>query len=245
MRPVVKWDPQHGEGIREEYPNYRDAKPHLCRNLGTMCSYCEKAYTDGRDLHVEHVQPKGYKDAEENALYAHLETAWSNFLLACPTCNGPDNKGDKNVVLGHCHLPHLNNTFLSLRYRPGGVVEVNPVLSGLSAENADNLLRLVGLDKSPRTSSPQDKRCLVRSEKWNLAQRYLDKYRRGRADVETIIDLAKGHGCWSIWFTVFQGCDEVREALIEQFPGTAARCFDASRHYEPVNRNPDNPNDPI
>lgn len=245
MRPVVKWDPQKEKSIKEEYPKYGEAKPDLCRNLGTICSYCEKTYQDDRDLHVEHVQPKKYKDANGNYIYAHLETVWNNFLLSCPTCNGPDNKGNKNVILGQCHLPHLNNTFLSLCYKAGGVVEVNPALNGDSAANAHNLLQLIGLNKGPKNSSRKDKRWLIRSQKWDIAQRYLDKYRNKRVDVDTIIDLAKGYGCWSIWFSVFKGYDEVRKALIEQFPGTARDCFDAANHYEPINRNPDNPNDPV
>lgn len=64
-------------------------------------------------------------------------------------------------------------------------------------------------------------------------------------DVQTIVDLVKGHGCWSIWFTVFKGHDEVRKALIENFPGTAASCFDAQNHFEPIYRNPQDDEDPV
>lgn len=117
MRPVVKLAPGKypcGDGssltIKTDYhPNYKDAKPHLVFNLGCMCSYCEKAFDDERELAVEHIQAKKYKDENGNYPYAALETKWENFLLSCATCNGPDNKGDKNVVYGECHLPHLNN----------------------------------------------------------------------------------------------------------------------------------------
>ncbi len=245
MRPVEKWNPDNVNDIKENYPNYRDAKPLLCMNLGKVCSYCEKAYDDERDLHVEHIQPKNYKDSNGNYIYAHLKTAWSNFLLSCPTCNGTDNKDTKNVVYGECHLPHINNTFLSLSYKAGGVVEVNPSLKGKSAANAHALLELVGLNKSPKTSCPKDHRWKVRLEKWNLATTFLKKYLNGTVDVETIIELAKGHGCWSIWFTVFKGHDDVLKALIEEFPGTAASCFDSNNHFEPICRNPDNAIDPV
>ena len=50
---------------------------------------------------------------------------------------------------------------------------------------------------------------------------------------------------WSIWFTVFKNHDEVRAAMIDAFPGTAKNCFDPDNHYEPIDRNPDNPNDPV
>lgn len=245
MRPVDKWDPQHHATIKATYTHYQDAKPDLCRNLGTMCSYCEKAYADERDLQVEHIQPKKYKDATGNYIYAHLETAWSNFLLSCPTCNGQDNKDTKNVVYGQCHLPHLNNTFLSLCYKAGGVVEVNPALTGTSAANARVLLELVGLDKGPDDSCPTDHRWQIRSRNWDLASRYQKMYAARDVKLETIIDLAKARGCWSIWFTVFRGHDEVREALIRAFPGTAASCFDALDHYDPIPRNPHNAADPV
>ncbi len=252
MRPVTKLSPgvyhcQDGFTIQinSGYPDYRDAKYPLVFNLGRMCSYCEKSFDDERELAVEHIQAKRYKDGNGNYPYEALATKWDNFLLSCATCNGPDNKGDKNVVYGECHLPHLNNTFLSLRYKAGGVVEVNPALRGKSLDNAKALLLLVGLNKGPKDSRPKDKRWLVRTEKWNLAMRYLRKLEAGSTDVETIVDLVKGHGCWSIWFTVFKEHPEVLKELIEQFPGTAKECFDPANNYEPVPRNPQNNIDPV
>lgn len=105
MRPVEKWNPENEPRINDNYPNYKDAKHTLCMNLGTICSYCEKAYDDEWDLQVEHIQPQKYKDADGNYIYAHLETAWSNFLLSCPTCNGADNKDTKTLCMevATCH----------------------------------------------------------------------------------------------------------------------------------------------
>ncbi len=243
MRPVVKLNPgtytmQDESTLRIEntYNHYQDAKPALVYNLGKFCSYCEDAYHQERDLHVEHVQPKGY---EENGvkIYAHLEKEWSNFLLSCATCNGPDNKDTQNVVLNECHLPHLNNTFKSLVYKAGGVVEVNPELTGDAYAHAKALIELVGLDKSPATSCKGDTRWKKRSKDWNIAQDYKDKYKEGRIEIKTITDLVENGGGWSIWFTVFRGYDEVRKALLE-FPGTAKQFFDAANHYEPLDRNP-------
>jgi len=245
MRPVEKWEPADHPDIKTIYPRYQEAKPDLGRNLGTMCSYCEKAYADERDLQVEHIQPKKYKDANGNYIYASLETAWSNFLLSCSTCNGRDNKDTKNVEYGKCHLPHINNTFLSLCYKAGGVVEVNPTLTGRSAANARALLELVGLDKSPKSSCSSDKRWQIRSTSWDMAVRYLNMYKAHNVQLETIVDLVQARGCWSIWFTVFKGHDEVRQALIQAFPGTAISCFDSQDHYEPIHRNPQNDDDPV
>ncbi len=240
MRPVVKWSVGRivlkPDGSRctvcAHYDPYTDAKPLLELNLGTYCSYCENAYHLYRDLAVEHIQPK--------SLYEPLATSWDNFLLGCNTCNGIDNKGEKDVVLANCHLPHKNNTFLSLTYKEGGVVEVNQALTGVSRRNAENLLSLVGLDKTPRTSRPTDNRIRKRTEDWNLAKRYLAKYQSDSCDIDTIINLVEARGGWSIWFTVFAEakCDEVLRRLINDFPGTCAACFDPNNHYVPIERNP-------
>lgn len=246
MRPVVKLPvgsevetDSRGVQIAETYTPYRNAKPVLIASLGRYCSYCECAYLQDRDLHVEHIQPKGLP------VYSHLQYSWSNFLLSCATCNGPDNKCNKDVRLGDVHLPHRNNTFLSLVYKDGGVVMVNPDLEGLSKQHAENLLKLVGLDKGPATSKSGDTRWRVRKEVWHLAERYERKYAEGMCDIEAVIDLAKTKGHWSIWFTVFASHAEVRRRLIIEFPGTASLCFDASNGYEPLHRNPHNADDRV
>lgn len=237
MRPVVKLSPgiyTNSDGsqieIKSSYSRYQEAKSALIFNLGQICSYCEQAYHQDRDLAVEHVQPKSKYDS--------LKAQWSNFLLSCGTCNGRDNKGTKEVVLEECHLPHLNNTFKSLVYKAGGVVEVNPSLSGNAFTHAKNLLDLVGLGKSPETSAKGDTRWKERQKVWELAERYKKQYETGTLPIETIIDLVKARGGWSIWFTVFKRNDEVRKALLD-FPGTAKDCFDEGNHYEPIDRNPE------
>ena len=74
MRPVTKAGVGDlmtlGDGtqhiVAATYNPYQDAKAALVVNLGRFCSYCEEAYHYDRDLHVEHVQPKGLPQ------YAHL-----------------------------------------------------------------------------------------------------------------------------------------------------------------------------
>ena len=239
MRPVEK--KQSGDTIQLEdssthtisviYNPYKSAKAVLIINIGRFCSYCEDAYHQDRDLHVEHVQPKGLSQ------YADLEFVWTNFLLGCATCNGADNKGDKDVLLSQINLPHRNNTFISLKYMPGGVVTVNPNLSGRAYAHALALLELVGLNKSPMESKPGDTRWRKRKKDWDLAELYLLKFEANCCDVDTIIELVLARGGWSIWFTIFRGHDSVRKALIEKIPGTCISCFDAQNHYEPIGRN--------
>lgn len=241
MRPIVKYSV--GEIVRledgcsisvqDKYHPYQDAKHLLCANIGLNCVYCEASYPYPRDVHVEHVLPK-----DPTQGYSHLESDWDNFLLACATCNGVDNKGNKVNLPQDCHYPHLNNTFLSFKYDRGGVVVVNPDLTGLSYNKAKTLLEMVGLDKSPLTSNPGDYRCHNRRKQWNIAETYRARYVNGKLDIDCLIDYVIQAGSWSIWFTVFEGLDEVRKQLIDRFPGTASSCFDAQNHYNPVPRNP-------
>ncbi len=72
---------------------------------------------------------------------------------------------------------------------------------------------------------------------WKLAKRYREKYDAGKLDVEAFLDLVKARGYWSVWFTVFDGADDIRRVLIESFQGTCAACFDAQNHYRPIPRN--------
>ncbi len=247
MRPVNKLQPgdsvilEDGSThvILDQYIPYQDAKDPLCANIGKYCSYCENPVCNIRGLDVEHVLPK-----DPALKYTHLQYKWDNFLIACPTCNGADNKGIKVAQTTDCHYPHINNTFLSLKYNKGGVVVVNDKLTGLSLKKAQALMDLVRLDKTPVTSNPKDKRWLYRSQQWDLAERFRDRYQAKRIDLDCLIDAIKAFGYWSIWFTVFDGIDEVRQRLISDFPGTAAQCFDPGNHYNPIERNPGEP-DPV
>ncbi len=247
MRPVNK--KQIGESIvlengitvevSEDYPNYQKARPVLIANLGHYCSYCEDCFKSGTNLQTEHVQPKGLEISGIKP-YAELSTKWDNFLLGCATCNGPGNKWKKNVELENIHLPHRNNTYLSLVYKEAGVVIPNPQLSGKSLSNAKELISLVGLDKE---DSDTDGRCGMRREAWQKAVTFLKDYENGEIALRHLIEYIKVYGCWSIWFTVFKEHREVREALVEQFPGTSRECFD--ENYNPIPKHPKNEDDPI
>lgn len=245
MRPVEKWAVDTPVVIdnatyivQSDYNSYRKAKELLLRNLGDYCSYCGKS--DPQDLQLEHICPQ--------SLYPNLATKWDNFLLACATCNGAGNKGKKDVVIGECHLPHLNNTFMSFVYKTGGVIVVNPLLDGISRRNAEALYNLVGLGKLPTKDEKEedtDKRAMVRLRTWNMAVKYRKEFDEGNFNLDKLIDYIMSSGGWSIWFTVFKGVDQVRKRLIDEFPGTAKDCFDANNHYEPIFRNPNDPIDPV
>lgn len=244
MRPVSKLKPGdtieiegRTEEIREEYDPYQNAKKPLIENLGSYCSYCETKLTLDAHNEVEHIVPK--------KRHSESETKWENFLIGCNACNNKGAKGEKSIIADSeyigAHLPHLNNTFLSFKYEDLGFVKVNEDLPEESKKHAEQLFNLVKLGAYGRAATPADNRWKNRMEAWNLANRHLNK----TSDVDTIVDLAKGYGYWSVWFTVFKGCDEVRKALIERFPGTAQECFDPNNGYEPIPRNPDNASDSV
>lgn len=247
MRPVAK--KRVGECIvlkdgtmhtvQEDYKPYGKARPVLLANLGNYCSYCEDVFHSGTNLQTEHIQPKGL-DVSGVKPYQELSTKWDNFLLGCATCNGKGNKGDKDVHLNDIHLPHRNNTYLSLLYKEAGVVIPNPVLKGNSLLHAQALIELVGLDKE---DSDTDGRCGMRREIWDKAVTYLEDYKNGEIRLKHLIDFIKASGGWSIWFTVFKDFREVREALVNEIPGTSRECFDED--FNPIPRNSDNSDDPI
>ena len=239
MRPVEKKKPGDiveyttsmnetvAHTIKTQYKPYGDAKDPLAANIGAFCSYCEEPRALA-DIHIDHVEPK----SKEGALYD-----WENFLLACNMCNSC--KKDADVDLERTHFPHRDNTYMDFIYDESGRVTVNPALPKEEYEKAENLYNLVKMGRDPfgeGATRNRDFRWRTRFQTWNIAKKYLGKYEAGKSDLDDILELVKGYGHWSIWFTVFKGHDEVRKALIENTPGTCKACFDAENHYEPIAR---------
>lgn len=230
MRPVEKsaW-PQVG-AANKSYNPHTIAKPDLEDNIGTYCSYCE-VYSS--DLEVEHV----ISQHQDNTLTHN----WNNFLLACGRCNGKNNKSNQAVDLAGMHFPHRNNTMISFEYLEGGLVQVNPLLTGNSKAHAEATLKLVGLDKRPGHPkySLNDRRWTDRRVAWELAKKYLVDFESGNGlTAEHIVAFATQRGFFSVWFSVFKNHDNIKELLVNAFQGTANNCFDAANHYSLSNRNP-------
>jgi uncharacterized protein (TIGR02646 family) len=216
--------------IKEDYKKYGDALPILEANLGQYCSYCE---VFSSDKEVEHIISK---DQDKS-----LETKWDNFLVACGRCNGGGNKSNELVNFDVIYFPHTHNTFMCFMYLEGGVVQLNPTLTTNERLKAEALMNLVGLDKyqgNPKYPklNPNDKQWRFRRTAWEWADRFEKDYVANRKTSQDIADFATQNGFFSVWFTVFQAHDDVKQALIEKFTGTAAECFDASNHYEPIKR---------
>ena len=120
MRPV-----ERGTAPRR-YRDYRDAIDDLENALGKYCCYCESFFFSG--LAVEQKLPK--KTCPE------LELEWTNFLLACSTCNSIKRdtvKADSEIL-----WPDLNNTLLALNYSIGGFFFFRGFVRRIKRQDADS-----------------------------------------------------------------------------------------------------------
>lgn len=207
-----------GKVVSATFKEHGDAKDDLIENLGKYCSYCEVPVPPKSSLEVEHIKAM--------SKYAALACSWINFLLGCKNCNPI--KKDEDFEFDEVHLPHINNTFLSFEVKDDGFIQVNTSLDGDEKPKAEKLSLLVGIERRPGHPkySHKDDRWSNRREAWKLAKRYLDKYSVGNASIECLTDLAVANGFFTVWMTVFSAHPEVRQALIDAFPGTAKGCFE-------------------
>ena len=220
MRPVCR-----GPSSRTVvFGNYRDALPDLVGRLGMYCSYCERRIPTG--LAVEHIQPKGLPQ------YTHLIGSWDNFLLGCVNCNAT--KKDKEVVLNSVFIPDRDNTFAAFEYTQDGAVNPAHNLSAAQNQIAIDTLALTGLDKSAGSVMDANGQSVAidrfgqRMEVWILAQNSKDDLSGSPTDEmrRQIVRTAQANGFFSIWMAVFADDPQMRQMLIDAFPGTAKDCFD-------------------
>lgn len=221
MRPV-----QRGTSPQQtDFSDYSDAKRFLVSRLGHYCSYCERPVLT--NLAVEHIQPKGLP------AYKALEGRWENFLLGCVNCNST--KKDKDVVLADVFLPDRDNTCASLDYFADGRIEASAAVPAGSRVLATRLLSLVGLDKPISVYLDENgkqvalDRVAQRMEVWGSAleaKNAVDTHPGNDAMRVLAVKLAKAEGFFSIWMTVFANDTDMRNRLIDAFPGTrGSGCF--------------------
>ena len=214
MRPIERGP------APQAYARYTDAIGDLEDRLGRYCSYCERRLPTG--LAVEHVAPK--------SVHEDRERDWDNFLLGCANCNSI--KGRKDVGEDDVLWPDRHNTVLALTYLRDGFVEVAGGLIPEVEQRARTLIDLVGLDRhggyEGRRPSKRDRRWTDREQAWSLAESCRDSFELDRSarTRDLVIKVARAYGFFSVWFAVFDQHVDVRLALIEAFPGTAASCFD-------------------
>jgi uncharacterized protein (TIGR02646 family) len=216
MRPVDK-----GPAVRH-YAKYQDAKQDLVNRLGSYCCYCERRIATL--LAVEHIQPKGLLQ------YEHLETEWTNFLLACVNCNSA--KVNQPVEPDQIILPDRDNTFLAFDYLVTGEVQVRNGLNANLPALATALLNLTALNRYEHQNWDEDvvfsalERLGQRVQAWDQALEARAAYEAGETSARSVAREASGAGFFSIWMAAFEGIPAVRAELITIFPNTAADCFD-------------------
>lgn len=194
--------PIDGNGSKISNSDYRHARVPLNERIGEYCSYCERT----GDLHVEHVVPKSVNQ--------HLETEWSNLLLGCINCNS--RKSNRNQSREGYLWPDCDMTFSAFEYRSDGRVNVDGNLSQDESCKAKALFDLVGLGEMGTST---DRRPLKRRQAWDQAV-----ITRNLIDSENsrmlAVKLAVKTGFFSVWMAVFQDDNDMRQRLIEAFPGT-------------------------
>lgn len=228
MRPVNKGASPY-TSIRE----YGDALPYLEERIGIYCSYCGAKIDHAPE--IEHVVSKSKRGDK---------TEWKNLLLACKYCNTrksnhttPENKND--------YLwPDENNTELAYSYI-GGIPKVNSQIlsaldaSGETAQKAENLYELVKLGNVPEPGD-KDRRFRQRNKAFDDASYSLQNWKKlketdGKAAMkDQIIRTAKNAVFFSVWMEVFKEEPEMKNALLEAFPGTETRFFDADGNVKPI-----------
>lgn len=222
MRPVQR----AASPFPTDLDKYEDAKPILVARLGPYCSYCERPIHTV--LAVEHIQPK------DLPAYQNLIGRWENFLLACVNCNSC--KKTKDIVLANVLLPDRDNTFAAFCYSPDGSLIPVPDLGLGIKGKASKILEVTGLDK--KICMTQDEngkqvaldRVSQRMQAWAKAEESRNDVLADPTNLalrRAVINLATATGFFSVWMTVFAEEPDIRNCLIDAFPGTrGSGCFD-------------------
>lgn len=223
MRPVN--NVQGGAALT----NHKNAKPDLIAAMGEFCAYCERPI-EAMNLDVEHVKPQ--------KTHARLALTWSNFLLACTSCNTYKRHyqaANRQIgILRKQAWPHLDNTFSAYSYDQHGQVAVSTGLaSALHRQMAQATLEMAGLDRTPAVAASYKSLGLAydvtsrRKNAWTKAQIALAAYQQNPTDVQrqSILGQAEETGFFSIWMIVFAAHSDVKCGLVATFKAAPA-CFD-------------------
>ncbi len=226
MRPIERGaPPQDEQGNDVVFLHYSEARDPLIQRIGDFCSYCEVTMHNSVD--VEHVLPK--------SRHADLERTWSNLLVACSYCN--PTKSDKDVTLSDYFWPDTDNTARAFVYELDQPPQVAGDLTEEEKGIAQQTLELTGVDRAPghRQLSPRDRRWRKRREVWGVALLERANLRDNDTPQQraSAIQVALSRGFWSVGMQVFYDDLDMRERLINAFPGTAHNCFDGETQCVP------------
>lgn len=208
MRPVSKG------AAPNVFTAYGQARDDLKTRIGNYCSYCEM--TLDNLANVEHVQPK--------SKVPKLSLSWENFLLACGYCNST--KGNKDIDLDADIFPDLDNPLMAIKVDKVALT----IRTDASAEHqamGAAFLELVGRGRDPDRDSTD--RWRARSDTYIVIQETLEDLTHENVtdrEKNLAIRVAKGYGHFSMWLSAFDQDSDMKNRLINAFPGTALNCFD-------------------
>ena len=223
MRPVERGPcPRDATGEDVVLDPYNHARPHLIGRTGDYCWFCEMPHPT---VAVEHIR---YKDNNPD-----LRCEWSNFLLACPSCNSTKGtKVDTQADVDRHLWPHLHRTFDAFVYSREGIVRLAEVADPVFAARARATEELVGLTRRPGNGLTKeqilrgsDRRYEKRRVAWEEAvEARKDLWEQDTPVVrKQILKSARAVGFWSVWMTVFHDDEAMRTELCnEAFRGTAS-----------------------
>lgn len=209
--------------------SHKDAKPGLIAAMGEFCAYCERPI-EAMNLDVEHVKPQ--------KTHLRLALTWSNFLLACTSCNTYKRhyqSANRQIgILRKQAWPHLDNTFSAYSYDQHGRVTVSPALASAAHQQmAQKTLEMAGLNRTPAVAANYQSLGLIyditsrRKKAWGKAQIALAAYQQNPTDMQrqSILNQAEETGFFSIWMNVFAAHPDVKRGLVATFKASPA-CFD-------------------
>lgn len=232
MKPVNK-------GISSKsYSKHTHAKPDLIAKAGEYCSYCERL-VPATHIHVEHIYPQ--------LAHPHLVLVWSNFLLACTTCNNYKKNhlgNEKQVRLIQRYLwPHVDNTFKAFTYTETGAVNIANSIPVRLFRKAKRTLGMAGLMRSPAVTKNYEESSIsydgvsLRRDMWKQAVSIREIYAKAPSaeSAKVFANNAALMGYFSVWMEVFKDCKEVRMELIRAFKADP-NCFDSQTQPAPKGR---------
>jgi len=225
VRPVNKDNiPKKEDGSNKVYTSYSQAKDDLRDILGSFCSYCEMNIDNQPD--IEHVSPKSKNPT--------LETSWSNFLLACKTCNimKKNHNQNRNGYL----FPDTDNTSFLYEYTITDI-RVRDNLDSNTKALATATFNLVELNRKLDSSERIDDRARARNNSWEKAIMALEDFIEllpSTHDKERLVRLTANtcNGFFSMWIQVFKDYPEVKQAILENVNGTALDCY--NEDFNPI-----------
>ncbi|PKG40366.1 HNH endonuclease domain-containing protein [Psychromonas sp. Urea-02u-13] len=223
MRPIKRGPvPQGSDGENKVYTQYGQAKDDLKNSIGHFCSYCEMNICNQSD--IEHVQPKSSNEV--------LINSWSNFLLACKSCNiiKSDNNDDRDGYV----FPDEHNTSFLFEYNESGI-SVKDDLPEEVKTLALATFNLVSLNRKKDTAGRTDDRAFARLKSWQKAQVSLNDFLELPNEPAMVRQTARScDGFFSMWLQVFSQYPEVKRLILEEVKGSAMECYDAQ--VKPIER---------